>query len=1006
MAKYNFNDVFNVPSFRKGFDEINSELDKLDDRISGNEKTRKGSGKQLLEELKQIDKLIESNNDLVEVELKRVTLEKQIAEASKKNQKETTDAIKTRAKAEKEAEKFLKQFNLQEVKRNEALKIRKKELRETAKNEIALEKIQKREVKTLQDLQDVNNALIRIRKNVDRSSIEGRKRYDELTIAIDRNNRELAEQDQRIGFFRRNVGNYISGIKGVTQSFGGLSGILGAAGIATGIGTVIAGFGNFINRAKELNGITRRIQNDFNVSGESARKYAAQVKALSTSFDEDYNEILKVANTASKEFGTSIDTVLADIEEGFRKGSNNTGEFLAILREYPAQAAAAGISQKEFFAIINQQVKEGIYTDKGIDAIKEAGLRLRENTKNVRDALAPLDESIKKQIQQEIAAGNSFKAIQLVSNELKNTSLTAEQTQKLIADVFGGAGEDAGLRYLQTLADINTNLDEVEDQISEVEAAQLGLSESYNGFVNSVAEGSGFISRAWAALQDGASNFLEQLTNLNNGVFKLTKVQKDYLGITELQENALKRQRTLIESSNNAEERQLVALQLRRAITVRLVELQRELQKAVDERNLGEIVNARESIETNKLLLEQTDQYINKVQESTISTDKNTESTDKNNQEKKKTINILKDERDLLDQVLLAELKLAGERKSALIQTIDLEEDIAVQKALREIQNEEILQRRLNVIREQAEQKRLEVLKKFEVPRLLQAQTLQDAINKEQLDGLEKFISDQNELINKNRKEQLEADLKAAEQAAEFKKSLEENIQTQINKTATSFLDASLSSSLTNIKRNADARTAILEDQLRKGIINEGEFQKQIEKLNKDAASKQASAEKKRVLFEIGINTALAAIKAAPNPFAIAGAIALGAAQAAIVAATPLPAFKKGKINIDGPGTSESDSIVARISKGESVVKASATKKSTGLLNLINDEVLNDRNAGDLLTNYTVNQLENKYMSKIAENTSTANKLMSELGIVMQRPDGSYIIVKPDGRIQNYNLHG
>ena len=63
----------------------------------------------------------------------------------------------------------------------------------------------------------------------------------------------------------------------------------------------------------------------------------------------------------------------------------------------------------------------------------------------------------------------------------------------------------------------------------------------------------------------------------------------------------------------------------------------------------------------------------------------------------------------------------------------------------------------------------------------------------------------------------------------------------------------------------------------------------------------------------------------------ITGAISLGTA-----ASKPIPAFKKGVIGLQGEGTETSDSIVARLSKGESVITARATKKHKALLEAVN----------------------------------------------------------------------
>ena len=164
--------------------------------------------------------------------------------------------------------------------------------------------------------------------------------------------------------------------------------------------------GNLQQQIDELTTNTEGITGGIQQLDDQYVNIAGDVMALSSIFEEDYNKILESANAVSKEMGITASESLKLIEEGFKKGSNNTGEFLDILKEYPTQFKAAGIDAESMFAIINQQVREGIYSDKGVDAIKEAGLRLRENTKAVQDALAPLDESIKMQIKQEIAAGN------------------------------------------------------------------------------------------------------------------------------------------------------------------------------------------------------------------------------------------------------------------------------------------------------------------------------------------------------------------------------------------------------------------------------------------------------------------------------------------------------------------------------------------------------------------------------------------------------------------------
>lgn len=83
------------------------------------------------------------------------------------------------------------------------------------------------------------------------------------------------------------------------------------------------------------------------------------------------------------------------------------------------------------------------------------------------------------------------------------------------------------------------------------------------------------------------------------------------------------------------------------------------------------------------------------------------------------------------------------------------------------------------------------------------------------------------------------------------------------------------------------------------------------------------------------------ALSAGPVGIPLAAIIAaLGAVQIASIISTPIPqapGFKDGVIDIQGPGTSTSDSINARLSKGESVLTAQETKSFKPTIQAIRD---------------------------------------------------------------------
>jgi len=74
-------------------------------------------------------------------------------------------------------------------------------------------------------------------------------------------------------------------------------------------------------------------------------------------------------------------------------------------------------------------------------------------------------------------------------------------------------------------------------------------------------------------------------------------------------------------------------------------------------------------------------------------------------------------------------------------------------------------------------------------------------------------------------------------------------------------------------------------------------IEEEAERKRKEVRIKQAKSDKLEALFQIALNTAVGITSALGDPFKIALVAALGAAQAAVVAARPLPQFYKGTDN-------------------------------------------------------------------------------------------------------------
>ena len=106
-------------------------------------------------------------------------------------------------------------------------------------------------------------------------------------------------------------------------------------------------------------------------SGDDLKAFRNEVQAVADSFNADFRETLIATNALSKQFGISANEALQLVKDGFLSGADANGEFLDTLKEYPAYFKEAGISADQFVAIVAQTNKMGIFSDKGVDAIKE-----------------------------------------------------------------------------------------------------------------------------------------------------------------------------------------------------------------------------------------------------------------------------------------------------------------------------------------------------------------------------------------------------------------------------------------------------------------------------------------------------------------------------------------------------------------------------------------------------------------------------------------------------------
>lgn len=225
---------------------------------------------------------------------------------------------------------------------------------------------------------------------------------------------------------------------------------------------------------------------------------SAKIHQISKIFNEDSIEIAKAANAMTKQIGGSFESNLALLEAGFEKGANLNGDMIDQFKEYGPQIRELGLDASQMLAIMANAGKQGIFSDKAIDSIKEANLSLKEIGPNQIAALKGIGLNFEKDIKDK----TSFEAVQLISRAMNNATTQAKQLA--LTDIFKGAGEDAGMGFILGLGTMELDPNKIpsfanadKDFKSWVADLQSSIAENVGGWmplINSIGMGSMAIS--------------------------------------------------------------------------------------------------------------------------------------------------------------------------------------------------------------------------------------------------------------------------------------------------------------------------------------------------------------------------------------------------------------------------------------------------------------------------------------------------------------------------------
>lgn len=394
-----------------------------------------------------------------------------------------------------------------------------------------------------------------------------------------------------------NIGGLLSGAGGgIASSLGSVVGMINP--ITAGIGLAVAGivaFGKHVlELEKRFTKLRGEIQKTTGATGLELDRLTENTIALTNVFGDGENEVIRSQNVLMKEFNLSAEQAFETIQNGYLSGANASGDLLDSINEYSTQIKEAGGDANDLIRILDKSGKQGIFSDKGIDAVKEFNLRVKEQTKPAQEALVnAFGKDFAKEIFGGISDGSltSLEALERVSEKMNDTTVPAEKLQAVVADLFGGAGEDAGLGFLKSLTDITSQTGDLVDITNPLVKAQKeqlelekelassqqelakeftgtnsalealgtnvkiglnkaladatrfvkGYAKNYANIFDSVIDGD--FQRFSGSIKKHANNLLKifspALSHVIGDVFKLTQAEKDAIRIHELQNEVM-----------------------------------------------------------------------------------------------------------------------------------------------------------------------------------------------------------------------------------------------------------------------------------------------------------------------------------------------------------------------------------------------------------------------------------------------------------------------------------
>lgn len=228
----------------------------------------------------------------------------------------------------------------------------------------------------------------------------------------------------------------------------------------------------------------RRLTREFiGVEGQQLTELSSSISAISKQTGHEYKEVLNSVDTLINQYGITWQEAIGVIKDGIQAGADENGTFFSQIEQYAPAFRDAGVEVQDLVALITQ-TRSGLFNEQGMALIQTATNRIRTFSTQTQKALDAIGIDSQK-LQQELVSEDKsiIQAIQMIAARISELPENSKEVGEVLKDVFGKTASNEGMKMIETIASITTNMDELKNVTGEygrLEREQIEVKEKLN----------------------------------------------------------------------------------------------------------------------------------------------------------------------------------------------------------------------------------------------------------------------------------------------------------------------------------------------------------------------------------------------------------------------------------------------------------------------------------------------------------------------------------------------